>query len=338
MVVGPGWGSWKLELDPQGSSLPVYVLPQRFNGKNHFHWYRGLSAIVKEFRPDLLHVDEEHYSLVTAQAMRIARVLKIPAVFQTWQNIYKKYPWPFSAIENFVFHTSVQALAGTPSVSHVLREKGYTKPITIIPLGTDTTLFHPDRNPKYRTHWGLPPGFVIGFVGRLVEEKGIMDLLDAVIPILKQYRDVHCVIAGSGPCHAQVLARFSTANFTNRVTMIPWLSSDHMPHLMNSLDVLVVPSRTTPRWKEQFGRVLTEAMACGTAVIGSNSGEIPNVMESAGVVVPEANPNALRQALLDLYRDGNLRQRMGEAGISRVGQHFSQEIIAAKLAKFYAQW
>lgn len=336
MVVGPGWESWSLELDLEATSLTVYVLPQRLNGKNHFHWYRGLSVVIKEFHPDLLHVDEEHYSMVTAQAMYIANTMGIPAVFQTWQNIYKKYPWPFSAIENFVFRTSLQALAGTPSVSQVLRQKGYTKPITIIPLGTDTTLFHPDRNPKYRARWDLAPGFVIGFVGRLVEEKGITDLLDAVIPILDQYRDVQCVIAGSGPSHDQILAHLATGKVKDRVTMIPWIASSEMPHLMNSLDVLVVPSRTTPRWKEQFGRVITEAMACGTPVIGSDSGEIPHVIERAGIIVPEANPSALREALLDLYRDASLRQRLGKAGITRVHQQFSQEIIATKLADFYA--
>ncbi len=336
VVVGPGWGSWPLELTAEKTSIPVHVLPQILSGKNHFHWYRGLSQIVKKFHPNLMHIDEEHYSLVTAQAMKIAKNLNIPAVFQTWQNIYKKYPWPFSAIERFVFDTSVQALAGTQSISDVLRQKGYNKPISIIPLGTDTDIFYPDRNPAYRSRWGLTQNFVIGFIGRLVEEKGVMDLLDAMMPILGHDRNIKLVITGDGPLRQKIITRLKSENVGDRVIMNSWISSQDMPQLINSLDVLAVPSRTTPHWKEQFGRVLTEAMAVGVPIIGSDSGEIPHVVGPAGLIIPEASPSSLRNAVISLYHDKSLRQQFAEAGILRVRQQFSQEIVAAKLANFYA--
>ena len=66
--------------------------------------------------------------------------------------------------------------------------------------------------------------------------------------------------------------------------LLPQIPSDQVAVEMRKLHALVLPSRTTPRWKEQFGRVLIEAMACGVPPVGSDSGEIPHVIDDAGLV------------------------------------------------------
>ena len=117
----------------------------------------------------------------------------------------------------------------------------------------------------------------MGYVGRLIEDKGLDELMEAKSPLLRQDRDLGLQFVGRGPYEVLIERWMRTQGVEQQVHLIPWVASEAMPDVMNLIDILVLPSRTTPRWKEQFGRVLTEAMACGDIVIGSNSGEIPRI-------------------------------------------------------------
>jgi glycosyltransferase involved in cell wall biosynthesis len=104
---------------------------------------------------------------------------------------------------------------------------------------------------------------------------------------------------------------------------------------MNAIDVLVLPSRTTPSWKEQFGRVLIEANACGTPVIGSTSGAIPEVIGRAGIVVPERNSKALADALRDLEADPAGCAAMGRIGRQQVEENYTWQRVAERMSRIY---
>jgi glycosyltransferase involved in cell wall biosynthesis len=110
-----------------------------------------------------------------------------------------------------------------------------------------------------------------------------------------------------------------------------------MPAYYGQLDVLVVPSRALPNWKEQFGRVLVEAMACGVPVIGSDSGEIPNVIADAGLVFPENDVAGLRSHLLELQQRPELRRELSQRGRQRVLDHYTQAQIAAQTVRVYRE-
>jgi glycosyltransferase involved in cell wall biosynthesis len=110
-----------------------------------------------------------------------------------------------------------------------------------------------------------------------------------------------------------------------------------MPRLLNELDVLVLPSLTQPNWKEQFGRVLIEAMACEVAVVGSSCGEIPHLIGDAGWVFPEGDVDALREALLQLIGDEPSRAELGRRGRDRVFKHYTQERVAMATHAAYQQ-
>jgi len=97
----------------------------------------------------------------------------------------------------------------------------------------------------------------------------------------------------------------------------------------------VLPSVSRPNWVEQFGRVLIEAMACETPVVGSTSGEIPYVIGDAGLLFPEADADALAQVLADLAADPARRRALGRQGRARVLAHFTQARIAAATAEVY---
>lgn len=333
VVTGESWGPWRFESAVSDNRYTIFRLPQPLSGRNHFHWYQRLGRIVDEFQPDVLHIDEEHYSLVTYQAARIAQARRIPFLFQTWQNILKRYPLPFSAMERYVFGGARAAVAGTEEIRDVLTRQGFAKPIHVVPLGVDTDLFYPDRQPAYRRHYDVEHRFAVGYIGRLVPEKGVLDLARALVPHLLKNPHWVWVIAGSGPLAAVLRER--VAPVKDQVRMLAWQSSDEMARLMNALDVLAVPSRTTPHWKEQFGRVLIEAMAEELPVVAYRSGAIPEVVGDAGLLVPEGDIAALADAISVLDSSPPLSTQLREAGRARVLAHFSQERVARLISSVY---
>lgn len=337
LVVPPRWGSLAFEPSRE-DTYPILQLPITFNGQNHLHWYRGLAGVIARVQPDLIHIDEEHYSGVTWQAMRLSVRYRIPALFFTWQNLYKRYPWPFSGIEHYVFHHAQAGIAGNQEAETVLRQKGFRGPIWVIPqFGTDPDRFYPAPSDALKNDLALHGTTVIGYVGRLIPEKGLDTLMEAMIPLLRAHPELRLLLAGSGPWHAVAQEQAQSAAVANQVLLVPWMPSTRMPELMNSLDVLVLPSRTTPRWKEQFGRVLTEAMACEVAVVGSSSGEIPPVIGDAGRVFPEGDPQALAAILQALLENPQERLALAQKGRRRVLAHFTQKAIAQKTLDVYRQ-
>ena len=109
-----------------------------------------------------------------------------------------------------------------------------------------------------------------------------------------------------------------------------------MPAQYHEIDVLAVPSLTTPTWKEQFGpRATIEAMASGIPVVGSDSGAIPNVIGDVGLVVPEGDVDALAAALYLLRNDPEMRRDLGERGRERVLAYYTHAQIAAETVRVY---
>jgi glycosyltransferase involved in cell wall biosynthesis len=110
-----------------------------------------------------------------------------------------------------------------------------------------------------------------------------------------------------------------------------------VPDYLACMDALVLPSRTTPSWAEQFGHVLIEAMAAGVPVVGSSSGAIPEVIGEAGLVFPEGDAAALRAQLATLFDDPALRKRLIERGRARVERLYTNERIALAQRDIYRQ-
>lgn len=338
LIVPPRWDQLPFEPMPEDSTYPLYVRPIWFNARNHLHRYPGVKSVIREFKPDLIHIDEEHYSWVTGEIMGLANKMGIPAVFFTWQNIYKQYPWPFSAIERRVLRSAREAIAGNQEALEVLKRKGFERAITVIPqFGTDHRIFYPDPAPAMRQRLGIEDRIALGYVGRLIADKGLDDLLHAARPVLLENPAVVLVMVGSGPWQETGLQQAEALGIGSQVHFVPWLASTDMPALMNALDALILPSRTTPSWKEQFGRVLTEAMATATPVVGSSSGEIPSVIGDAGMIFPERDVKALEEILRKLGQDAALRQELGNRGLQRVRERFTQEAVAAATLAVYAR-
>jgi glycosyltransferase involved in cell wall biosynthesis len=144
-------------------------------------------------------------------------------------------------------------------------------------------------------------------------------------------------VLGTGPLRRALASLASELGLADRIVFDDPIPSTQMPAYLAGLDALVLPSRTRPNWKEQFGRVLIEAMACGVPVIGSTCGEIPQVIGEAGLVVPEDDVEALRAALLRLQRDAELHRDLSTRGRARVLAHYTQKQVAAETVAVYRQ-
>lgn len=328
--------SWR---DRRGAQVmqPVHVrgytlrtIPICFNGAFHWHYYPTLGAEIRRIAPDLLHMDEEPYNLSTWLALRTARRAQIPAIFFTWQNLHRRYPPPFSWFERANYATAPAAIAGNQDACAVLRRKGYAGEVAVIPqFGVDPALFSPA---EARDVAARP--LHIGYAGGLLPEKGIEDLLRACALLRGAWR---LTLAGEGSDQARLQRLAAELAIADRVVFAGRVASTDMPAFHRALDVLVLPSRTTPAWKEQFGRVLIEAMACETAVIGSSSGEIPQVIGDAGLIFPEGDYEALAVQLQRLLDAPDERAQFGVAGRRRVLEQFTMAQVAAQSVALYRQ-
>ena len=302
-------------------------IPLRFNGNFHLHHYPTLFRELQRLRPDVVHLDEEAYNVATWLGVRAARRVGAATTFFAWQNIQRSYPPPFRWFEKAVYAACPQAIAGNRDAAAVLRGKGYAGEITVLPqFGVDPILF----SPAERAESGLP--LSIGYAGGLLPEKGVDLLLGACADLRGDWQ---LRIAGGGAEEATLRGMAEELGVAAQIEWLQRIPSDRMAGFYQGLDVLVLPSRTLPNWKEQFGRVLIEAMACGVAVVGSDSGEIPHVIADAGLLFPEEDVAALTAHLQRLLDDRVQTRRLGMAGRARVLAHFTMAHIAAETVAVY---
>ena len=329
VLVPPSWkderGEQKLErVYTDGYQLTA--IPIRFNGNFHLHHYPTIGQHIRDFQPDIVHIDEEPYNVATWQALYHAKKVNAKSLFFSWQNIKRDYIPPFNWGEKWVFNNSDYALVGTDDAGDVMRAKGYHGQMATIPqFGTDSDLFKPADTPIARP-------LTLGFIARIVPEKGIKVLLQAVSQLQGEWR-LRLVSGGSAIDEMKTLAQ--SLDILDKVEFVGQLPSTELPEEYHKIDALILPSLTRPNWKEQFGRVLIEAMASGVPVIGSDSGAIPTVIDDAGLIVPEGDVTALRQSIQHLMDNPTLRANLIEKGRQRFLSHFTHDSIAQATVTVY---
>jgi glycosyltransferase involved in cell wall biosynthesis len=330
VIVPPYWveGGRRIELERSHTDgYNLIVTPMTLNGSFHLHFYPQLRSILQQVQPDVFHVDEEPYNWATAHAIGLGTRLGARSLFFTWQNLYRVLPPPFSWMEKYNYSRASAAIGGNQESVAVLRRKGYRGPITVVPqFGVDPEIYSPHRH--------FSSEFTIGYLGRLIAAKGLSSLLGAVEKLEGNWR---LLLVGDGPMRAEIESRIIGPGFNGRVELRKPVPSGNVPDLLADIDVLVLPSLTTKSWKEQFGRVLIEAMACEVPVVGSDSGEIPYVIGQAGMIFPEGDAPALRERLRRLRDDAEFRLLLGKAGRQRVLTHYTQAEVAAATFRVYQE-
>jgi glycosyltransferase involved in cell wall biosynthesis/GT2 family glycosyltransferase len=278
---------------------------------------------------DLVDIHEEPFALATAEVLLIRwlRRQRAPYTVYSAQNLTKRYPLPFRRLERRVLRSASGASVCNTAAGDVLVAKGLPAVPRLIPLGIDTRHFTP-------TPTARPPArdecLTVGYVGRLEPHKGVHLLLEAV----GLSRRLRLRIAGSGSSEADLREQVRRTGLTDRVQFLGPVSQEDLPAFYTSLDVLAVPSRQTPSWVEQFGRVAVEAMGCGTPVVASRTGALPDVVGDAGRLVPPDDAPSLARALEDVAQQARTSSVLREAAVRR-SAGCSWDAVAASYQRMY---
>ena len=294
---------------------------------------RPIVKALREHKPHLIELNHEPYSVACAEVLTLCNWFAPQAsiVMQTCQNISHNYPPPFNWFEQRAFRRITAAHACSETVREVLVAKGFAKPVQIVPFGVDLEAFRPAATIRERSDRGL----TIGFVGRMLPGKGLNVLADALDKLGAEPWQL--LVVGDGSERAEFERRLAASGLLKRAQFTGAIKFDRVPDYFRDLDVLVIPTQTTKRIREQFGRVIVEAMASGIPVIGSTCGAIPEVIGDAGLVVPEGDADALARALRQLSSDDSLRERLARAGRKRVEQNYSWERVADQTYELFQQ-
>lgn len=321
-----------LPLENPYPNLHLYSSPVAFTGKGGAHLYSpwDLLRVLNDFQPDILQVEEEVFSLSTFELAIWSRLTKTPMVVFGWENLERKLPMPRQWTCQYVLNTVKAIIPGNKDGANIMRQWGYRGLLEVMPqMGVDPEFFSPLKTVDRISETGQP--FRIGFLGRLVHSKGI-DLIFAALHLLQQKKLRCCVVlCGSGADEQKLRQIADELQISDQIIWRGSVPHKQAPVELGQFDVLVLPSRTTPGWKEQFGHVLIEAMAMGIPVVGSSSGEIPNVIGRSDLVFPEEDVSGLVRILERMICNPDWRQAMGDYGLDRVNQLYTHKRIAQRL-------
>lgn len=319
---------------------PIHTLP--VSGRNVRFWrFLGIDKLITRRRPKILFLENEPDSRIACELSRTARETGARLICVTNEN---DLPPPLAALLAGQYKPALRSLrsrlwsmAARHYVDHVfaicedgvraMETLGFRGRVTKMPLGFDPELFVPfdaTRRDEARQCLGLTKP-AIAYVGRLAPNKGVHLLIEALgrlrdldwqflLDDFEQRDDAYAVRL------RQALAEQGLADRT----VYFQATHDEIPSILNAADIVVVPST----WKEQYGRVVPEAMACGRAVVVSDIGALPELLGDCGVKIPPGNVAALAAALRRLIGNPSEWARLGALASARAHAHLDLEVQA----------
>jgi glycosyltransferase involved in cell wall biosynthesis len=312
-----------------GDDTGVRVVPIPVHGRvadpGGLYWSRKtLRRLLTDFRPDLLHIEEEPWTQPAALSSRLARRLGIRTVISTAESLPRSYSirqrlrreWSLRLAHGVIGANRLAVALATkrrPTIPHLaLPQIGVTPPPAV------------PRVP----HAGL----AIAFLGRLVPERGLDLLFRACVGLAGKWT---LTVIGTGPSQEELEALAERLGISARISWLGALPREAVDELWPRFDCVALPARTTQRWVATVGRAALHAMANGVVVVGSDSGALPEIVGEAGRIVPEEDVPALAAALQQLYADRAECERLGAAGRRRIMEEFSDGAIAGKTLGFW---
>jgi len=313
--------------------FPLIALDAYFTRKVHaFTWGPATRELLRR-NWDVIHAWEEPYVLA---GWEIARLKKSNAklAFLTMQSNPKSYPPPFSWFEKDSMARAAGWISCGYSIERNLEARpGYDRPHEMIPLGVDVEVFKPDIDARQAGFdalgWPMNGPPVIGFVGRFIPSKGLPLLMRALDRLSEPFR---FLFLGAGEMETELRAFCARHADRGRILHAP---HEQVPKYINAMDLLCAPSQTTPQWREQFGRMLVEAAACGVPVIGSDSGEIPTVLGGTGLVIGEADEDGWVAAISELVANPERRAELRAAGLAQAHERYAWPVVARRYLSFF---
>ncbi len=313
-----------------------------FNSGNEVlygYGFLGIAKLLINFKPDLIHVEQGDNAFSYFQAILLSKIFcrKAKFCFFTWVNWKQKRSWKYNFFWNFIekfnLFFSDGAFVGNHDAKVILQNKNFKKSIQVLlQLGVNQNFFRPTEKALESTKK------IIGYVGRLLPEKGIFLLVDAFTGLIKNFPDWRLLFVGNGKSERKLREYVKDKNILDYVEFRPAMPHEKVAEVLNELEILVLPSYDTAEWREQFGHVLIEAMSCKIPVIGSTGGQIPQVIGNAGLIFEQKNEMEMMSCLKKLMQDQVLRKKLGQSGYERFKSNYSYEIIADKTYSFWSKF
>jgi len=322
---------------PSDKRLLLRVCRLVMAGKTALQLYLpGSWPMLARWRPNIVFIDEEPWSFAALQWVLCAKLARASIIVYTKENRERSYPVPFSWIRHIVLRSAGHILAISDDAVRILSLDGYDMKSSIFPHAVDTAIFH-KREDDERTSNDRP--FRIGFVGRIAPEKGLDTLLRAIALLVAESKNASTIVThiyGAGDEAYTAELRQLEQSLGILAGLIRWhgaVPHDRVPDAMRSLDALVIPTVAYQGYKEQFGRVVIEALACGVPVMTSDNGELPALARKTGggLVFPEGNASALADCLTVAMRERKALADMAQHGYDYVLGHYTYGMLATRL-------
>ncbi len=317
--------------DPDVDGVIRYLrIPARGDAASptDLRWSRkALRAAIRDTGPRLLHLVGDPWTPTAETGAAAARSLGIPYVLVGTSSVGG--PRGFTA--RWQARRVVEgaaALAGTvrPALDLLTREVR-PRPAAVIPpggLAIPPTLWTAPLDGPLR----------LGLIGRLVPERGVDLLFDA---LAETYGDWRLAILGTGPSQPALEAQAQHLGLSSRIDWLGALPRDQWAPFLSGIDVLVAPSRSTPQWVEPTGTVVLEAMAAGVAPIVARSGALPDVVGDSGLIIEENDRAALTRAIAGLVKDPVRSRQIGAAARQRVLEHYGDAPVAERMVTLWRE-
>jgi L-malate glycosyltransferase len=293
-----------------------------------------LTGVMKSFDPDHIHIEEDPHSALGVETVFLARMLAPRATlsFFIWDNLARTPRFPLNAIKRGFTRYSLArcnlVVCGNSDAQRLLQAKGYTGASLVAPqVGLEPEDAAIDFLPLQLAELVAKreDAPIIGFMGRLVPEKGVLLLLEALGRLEELAWNL--LVVGNGMLNDVIRDKWQN-RFQNRLTVLDAVPHNMVSHFLHWLDIFVLPSYSIPAWKEQFGLTLAQAMLAGTACIGSSCGAIPELLGSGGLIFQERNVDDLASTLKMLLESKALRGELGRKAHAFAMQHYTNTTVA----------
>jgi glycosyltransferase involved in cell wall biosynthesis len=302
--------------------------------------HRAILAEVRENGGDVIHA---HWAIPTGPAaVMAARKLHLPSVItmhggDVYVNPEQGYDFPTRwyvrpALRWTLRHAGALTAITEDCRQHALRAGAPAEHIRLVFNGTDLRRFSPAENgnrgdPRFGPH-------MVFACRQLFPRKGIRFLLEAGAELKSQFPDLKIVLAGDGFERPELARLAAELGIASDVTFLGWVPNVELPQYYRAAAVSVIPSL-----EEGFGIPAAEAMGCEVAVVASDAGGLPEVVENGvtGIVVPRGDAKALAQAIGSLLADPQRRRVMGQAGRERALRLFDWDRSAQQFEEIYRE-
>ena len=328
----------------QGGAL-INLRKDRFNYAKlpalvFFEWLQT-TLWLRTRKFDLLHshwlLPQGFVGALTAAPLGIPHVCTVHGgdVFGLQESFLKKFK------EFAIRHTdavTVNSSATRQAVSHLC--PNYSA-LHTIPMGVTPADGSPQcqvQAKEIRSRFRRGQGPLLLFVGRLVEEKGLADLLEALALLRDSHQDMTLVVVGEGQDRPFLEKQAHDCGLVGRVVFTGWLDADQIPGYLAAADIFVAPSRISPDgWVEAQGLTIIEAMMAGLPVIATRTGGIVDSVEHdvSGLLIPERSPAQLAAAISRLVNDPALSKRLGQRAHYEAVAKFSRKSSATQFSQLF---